>query len=674
MSQLYRIALPGIVALCWLVSSVQAQVGPAPANSYASAGRRTQQIVDSLQRLTQPGYYRALLTAPSTSSPNARIAATDLCDSYLCKSPTPTNTAPISTTNADQNASVNTPFSYTVNAFTDAETPNSLTYSASFSAANGLSFNPATRVISGTPTAPGSISVTIKATDPGSLSATTSFVINVTRRVGGGGGSLSLTLTATPTRLLTTEATSLSAAVTGGTAGVPYSYTFSGPGTIRPSGNTAQVSALPAGVQTFTVVAANGDRTVTGTVSVTVSAPTPTTALTVLHRDVDNYADNNAIQPLIELQNQGNTALPLSAITLRYYLTVEGAAALSNLSINYAQVGNGNVRLRYVPLSPAQQGASGYVEFSFTDGAGSLAAGASSGPIQAYFAKSDYAGLNELDDYSYALVRNQLVGNLRITAYYNGVLVAGVEPGSTTQIRALRALTESKNGPSATQINTYLTIRNEGNVGVNYSELKARYYFTADGTERLLVEVDEGNVRAQLVKLPQALGRADYYLEITFLQDGQLAPGASTGRVRYRISKPDGGRFDQTNDYSYQEQPAESGSNSRVVVYVGNERVWGTEPGAGVRLAVDEPRVPLTVTVLGNPVSGATINLDIRGAEGQPLRIQLMDVTGRAVSERLVERAGSVERQQLPVGQQPAGILLLRVSTPDQNQTVKVIH
>jgi hypothetical protein len=44
--------------------------------------------------------------------------------------------------------------------------------------------------------------------------------------------------------------------------------------------------------------------------------------LTVLQRDVDNYADNNAIQPLLQLQNQGSTALPLSRLTLRYYLTV----------------------------------------------------------------------------------------------------------------------------------------------------------------------------------------------------------------------------------------------------------------------------------------------------------------------------------------------------------------
>ena|GEM_PF-6169081 len=40
----------------------------------------------------------------------------------------------------------------------------------------------------------------------------------------------------------------------------------------------------------------------------------------VLHRDVDN----NAVQPMLQVVNNSVGTLPLSAITLRYYLTVEG--------------------------------------------------------------------------------------------------------------------------------------------------------------------------------------------------------------------------------------------------------------------------------------------------------------------------------------------------------------
>lgn len=146
----------------------------------------------------------------------------------------------------------------------------------------------------------------------------------------------------------------------------------------------------------------------------------------VLHRDVDN----NAVQPMLQVVNNSVGTLPLSAITLRYYLTVEGTPPLSILTINYAQVGNQNIKLRYVALNPVRQGATGYVEYSFTPEAGSLTPGANSGSIQSYFAKVDYSSLNELDDYSYATVLDQLLASPRITAYYNGALIWGQEPAS----------------------------------------------------------------------------------------------------------------------------------------------------------------------------------------------------------------------------------------------------
>jgi hypothetical protein len=302
-----------------------------------------------------------------------------------------------------------------------------------------------------------------------------------------------------------------------------------------------------------------------------------------------------------------------------------------------------------------------------------LAAGGNSGPIQAYFARSDYAGLNELDDYSYNRVRNLLTGNPRITAYYNDVLVAGVEPGSMTQIRAVRALTESKNGPSATQINTYLEVRNEGTMAINYNDLSARYYFTADGNERLLVEVDEGNVSTQLVKLSTPVNGADYYLEIRYNQGGQLAPGATTGAIRYRISKPDGGRFNQANDYSYQEQPQDRSQNSRAVVYAGSDRIWGQEPSGSARLAFREAGRELSVTVLGNPVREEQVSVEVTGADGQPLRLRLVNAQGRVIAEQQVPTAEATQRHQLSLSGQAGNLFLLQVNTSTQTKTVKVI-
>ncbi|GAB3932440.1 hypothetical protein GCM10028804_46840 [Larkinella terrae] len=46
---------------------------------------------------------------------------------------------------------------------------------------------------------------------------------------------------------------------------------------------------------------------------------------------------------------------------------------------------------------------------------------------------------------------------------------------------------------------------------------------------------------------------------------------------------------------------------------------------------------------------------------------------GRLISERSVEQAQSLERQTLPVTGHSAGLLLLRVSTPTQTRTVRIV-
>jgi hypothetical protein len=80
----------------------------------------------------------------------------------------------------------------------------------------------------------------------------------------------------------------------------------------------------------------------------------------------------------------------------------------------------------------------------------------------------------------------------------------------------------------------------------------------------------------------------------------------------------------------------------------------------------------LKVRVLGNPVSNQ-VEVEIEGAENQALRLQINDAQGRLVTERAIPVAGAVERQTLRVGQQPAGLLFLRVSTAGQVRTIKLL-
>ncbi|WP_461141392.1 putative Ig domain-containing protein [Spirosoma pomorum] len=82
--------------------------------------------------------------------------------------------------------------------------------------------------------------------------------------------------------------------------------------------------------------------------------------------------------------------------------------------------------------------------------------------------------------------------------------------------------------------------------------------------------------------------------------------------------------------------------------------------------------MPLEVTVLGNPVEGESAQIEIRGAEGKSVRMLMTNSSGYPVSDQVIENAQATERQTLKLGA-TGGVYLLRVSTPTQVKTVKVV-
>ncbi|GAB3639994.1 T9SS type A sorting domain-containing protein [Spirosoma arcticum] len=103
---------------------------------------------------------------------------------------------------------------------------------------------------------------------------------------------------------------------------------------------------------------------------------------------------------------------------------------------------------------------------------------------------------------------------------------------------------------------------------------------------------------------------------------------------------------------------------------------WDLKVACGrsqARLGVaGERKARLSVSVLGNPVSDA-VTVEIRGAESQPLTLRLLDMRGRLVESRFVKQAGAAEQQIFDVAQQGPGLLLLRVGSGTQIQTVKIL-
>ncbi len=91
------------------------------------------------------------------------------------------------------------------------------------------------------------------------------------------------------------------------------------------------------------------------------------------------------------------------------------------------------------------------------------------------------------------------------------------------------------------------------------------------------------------------------------------------------------------------------------------------------RLGVAEATSPLQVTVLGNPVVGESAQVEIRGAEGQSVAVQLVDLLGIRLHQQQIRQAAATERLSLPLGRSQ-GMLLLHVITPAQQQQLKLVR
>ena len=109
--------------------------------------------------------------------------------------------------------------------------------------------------------------------------------------------------------------------------------------------------------------------------------------------------------------------------------------------------------------------------------------------------------------------------------------------------------------------------------------------------------------------------------------------------------------------------------NGVVVQYAFDARAYCR---AGGREAAGVTQV-LEVTVLGNPTNSDAVEVDIRGAEGEALRLRVADPTGNAISEQHVDQASATERVRVPLSR-AAGVYLLQVNTANRTKVVKIVR
>jgi endoglucanase len=194
---------------------------------------------------------------------------------------------------------------------------------------------------------------------------------------------------------------------------------------------SATVSGLNASTAyTFTVKAKDAAGNVSGAsnaVTVTTSAASGGGSVKAQYKNNDSAPGDNQIRPGIQLVNTGSSAVTLSAITVRYWFTKDAGASTFSTWCDYALIGCGNITTRVVAVSRTRTGADSYLEIGYTSGAGSLAAGASTGDGQFRLNKTDWSNFTEAGDYSYG-TGTSFADSTKVTVYQNGTLIWGVEP------------------------------------------------------------------------------------------------------------------------------------------------------------------------------------------------------------------------------------------------------
>jgi hypothetical protein len=104
----------------------------------------------------------------------------------------------------------------------------------------------------------------------------------------------------------------------------------------------------------------------------------------------------------------------------------------------------------------------------------------------------------------------------------------------------------------------------------------------------------------------------------------------------------------------------------------GNSYV-GPKLANGRQAAESTDEIKLGVTALGNPTDKDEVVVEVRGASGKDVKLDIVNSQGMVIGHQTIDNAGTVERKTVKVGSQ-TGVYFIKASTDTEQNTFKVIR
>jgi hypothetical protein len=131
------------------------------------------------------------------------------------------------------------------------------------------------------------------------------------------------------------------------------------------------------------------------------------------------------------------------------------------------------------------------------------------------------------------------------------------------------------------------------------------------------------------------------------------------------IAAGQGGNLFFSYDDTYFNNPAPALANESCGTCI-------TEPDVQMPGEKENTAVAFNASTYPNPVVDQ-FSVKVEGATGEKVRLQLMDVSGRTIVDKVVNVESQAYQEEIPMAQKTSGIYVLRVSTATETQTLKIL-